>query len=442
MSSQPPKISKPPIAGDAEKIIRRDVELMARSYKRLFPLVVKSIKGSIVEDINGNQYIDFTANFGTLILGGGHPRIVQAIKEQAEKVASYSLMSVYCEEALELAEELFRIAPIRGDVRVIYTNSESEAIDAAFRALNWHTGKNIVLSFLGSKHGSTQVGLMLSSSSLGERRSTKIENVIYAPSPRCSRCPLGLSSENCKFKCLEYSQELVKALAPDDLSLVVFEPIQVESGVVIPPDGYLERLVQLAKSLAALSIANESYTAPARIGRWFALDYRNVKVDAVCLGAQLSSGLPLGVLVAREDILDLEPGMYESLTGGCQISIAAALATLQVVREEGLIDRSERLGRNVLKRVRDLVEDLRLNWDVRGLGMLIGLEVIGEDGSPMEKLAQEIVKECFRIGLLIRQRKSTIILSPALNIDEEILEKGLEIFEAKIAELSRLSQAF
>jgi len=351
-------------------------------------------------------------------------------------------MSVYCEEALELAEELSRIAPIRGDVRVIYTNSESEAIDAAFRALNWHTGKNIVLSFLGSKHGSTQVGLMLSSSSLGERRSTKIENVIYAPSPRCSRCPLGLSSENCKFKCLEYSQELVKALAPDDLSLVVFEPIQVESGVVIPPDGYLERLVQLAKSLGALSIANESYTAPARIGRWFALDYRNVKVDAVCLGAQLSSGLPLGVLVAREDLLDLEPGMYESLTGGCQISIATALATLQVVREEGLIDRSERLGRNVLKRVRDLVEDLRLNWDVRGLGMLIGLEVIGEDGSPMEKLAQEIVKECFRIGLLIRQRKSTIILSPALNIDEEILEKGLEIFEAKIAELSRLSQAF
>ena len=112
MSSQPPKISKPPIAGDAEKIIRRDVELMARSYKRLFPLVVKSIKGSIVEDVNENQYIDFTANFGTLILGGGHPRIVQAIREQAEKVASYSLMSVYCEEALELAEELSRIAPI------------------------------------------------------------------------------------------------------------------------------------------------------------------------------------------------------------------------------------------------------------------------------------------------------------------------------------------
>jgi len=442
MGSQHPKISKPPTAGEAERIIRRDIEIMARSYRKLFPLVVKSVEGSIVEDINGNRYIDFTANSGTLLLGGRHPLILQALKEQVERFASYSLTTVYCEEAVELAEELSKIAPIRGDVRIIFTNSESEAVDAAVRALNWHTGKNVILSFLGAKHGSTMKGLQLSSDSRERRQAVKIENVLYAPSPRCSRCMLGLSFEKCEFKCLDYSRRIAEALAPDELSIILFEPIQVEAGVVIPPEGYLERLTHSAKSMGALSVADESYTAPARTGRWFTLDYWNVKVDAVCLGAQLSSGLPLGALIAREDLLDLEPGMYESLTGGCQISISAALATLRAVKEEGLIERSERIGRSIMKRIRDILEELELSWEVRGLGMLIGIEIVDESGSPMEKLARELVEECFRIGLLIRRRRESIILSPALNIEEEILERGLEILETKISELSRLSQVF
>ena len=439
MKVSAPKISKPPTSGDAEKIISRDVELMARSYKREFPMVVKSIEGPLVEDINGNIYIDFTSGFGLLPLGGRHPEIQRAIKDQLEKLASYSLKAAYSQEALEFAEELSKILPIRGDVRMILTDSFSEAVDAAIRGLRWHTGKRVVAGFLGAYHGSTQAALSLSTDSRARRISTGVEDVIYVPPPLCSRCFFGLKPENCQMTCIDYFRRLVEAVAPEDLAAVFLEPIQVEAGVVIPPEGYLQRLSKMIKEVKSLLVANEFSTAPARTGRWFALDHWNINADAIILGAQFSSGLPLGVFAAREDLLDLEPDMYESVTGGCQLSLAAALATLRVIKDEGLVERSERFGRNLRKRLSEIVEEAGVPWQVRGLGMLLGIEVIGGDSHSNVALAEEIVRECFRVGLLVRRKGSTIILTPPLNVDEELLEKGVEILEEKLLELSRRS---
>ncbi|RLG04843.1 MAG: hypothetical protein DRN61_02360 [Thaumarchaeota archaeon] len=440
MKGQQPRIQKPPTSGEAGKIIARDSALMSRSYRRAFPIVVKHVHGALVEDVNDNSYIDFTSGLGTLPIGGNHPEVVKALKAQLEKASSYNLMAAYSEEAVELVDELSKIAPIRGDLRALFCSSGFEAIDAALRSMRWHTGRNVVLTFLGEYHGSTIACLAASTDERARRLSTRILDTLYGLGHECESCPLGLTPEECKAECLKLSRDLAESAAPEDLSAILFEPIHFRLGLSLPPKTYLEKLMTLAKELGGLTIANELITAPARTGRWFALDYWNARVDAVCLGEQLASGLPLGILLAREELLDLEPGMHE-VAAGLQLSIIAALRTLWVIREEGLVERSERLGRRVLKRLRGLVEDLGLEWRVNGVGMLVGVGVLGGDGLGDERLARLIVDECFRVGLLIGRRGATLILSPALNIEEDLLEKGLEIFEEKVSELSRLSRA-
>jgi 4-aminobutyrate aminotransferase-like enzyme len=436
MKSDLPRISRPPTSGEVERIISRDIELMARFCRRRFPIVVRKIEGSIVFDVNDNAYIDFTGGFGMLPLGGQPPDVVKAVKNRADSSMTIP-SSLYSEESVELAEELARIAPIRGDVRVLFRDSASEAIDAAARAMRWHSGKSVILAFTGSYHGSTEEALMLSASSRIRKPQTRISDMVYGVGRDCANCPIGLEPEKCRGDCLKFSRELVEAAAPDELAAIIFEPIGLEAPAP-PPASYMEALKVLARDLGGLLVANERLTAPARTGRWFTLDHWNFKADAVCLGEQLASGLPLGVLVAREEVLDMEPLDHDSC-GGCALSVSAALATLKAIRDEGLVERSGRVGRNILRRLGELAGEL--NWKAHGAGMLIGLRPLGADKRAGEIMAKTIVDECFRVGLLLWRIGATILITPALNIGEEILERGLEILEEKIIEISRRSQA-
>jgi len=436
MNAEVPKITSYPIGGRARKIISRDVKLMARSYMRQYPLVVKRVEGAIVEDLNGNLYIDFTAGFGTLPLGGLNPEVVKSIVRQAENLPTYSLRAAYSEEALELIEELSKIAPIRGDLRAIFVNSGSEAMDAALRSMIWHTDKRIFLSFIGAYHGSTLAtsSISFNSSWIGcEPSFMKTIHILY---PYCFRCPLGLDLNKCELSCLTYLKDVTSRISTQKIASIILEPVQVEAGVIIPPKNYVEKFSKIVRERKIPLILDEVSTAPGRSGRWFAAEHWNLDADLVCLGPQLSSGLPLGMVLARESILDLEPETFESTTGGCQLSIASALTTLRVMRDEGLVERAGRLGRNILKRLEDLKDESGVVGDVRGIGLMIGLEFAG-DLELGRRLAKIFVKECFRSGLIIRRRLSTIILTPPLNIDEKLLERGLEIIEAKMRELSR-----
>jgi len=436
MNAEAPKITSYPIGGRAREIISRDVKLMARSYMRHYPLVVKRVEGAIVEDLNGNLYIDFTAGFGTLPLGGLNPEVVKSIVRQAENLPTYSLRAAYSEEALELVEELSKIAPIRGDLRAIFVNSGSEAMDAALRSMIWHTDKRIFLSFIGAYHGSTLATSSISFNSSWIGCEPSFMKTIYIPYPYCFRCPLGLKPERCGLACLTYLDDVISRTASQRIASIILEPVQVEAGVITPPKSYAEKFSKIVRERRIPLILDEVSTAPGRSGRWFAAEHWNLDADLVCLGPQLSSGLPLGIVLARESILDLEPETFESTTGGCQLSIASALTTLRVMRDEGLVERAGRLGRNILRRLEDLKDEGGLIGDVRGIGLMIGLEFAG-DSELGQRLAKMFVKECFRSGLIIRRRLSTIILTPPLNIDEKLLERGLEILEAKMRELSR-----
>ncbi len=431
-----PKIERLPTSGNAANIISRDAEMMSRSCRRMFPIVVKHVEGSIVFDINDNAYIDFTSGFGTLPLGGRHPEIIKALKAGIEKSPSIP-PSLYSEEVVELAEEIARIAPIRGDVRILFRDSGSEAIDAAVRAARWHSGKNVVLTFLREYHGSTEIASILSTSLRARGSSSRILDVIYGFGRDCAACPLDLDSERCRAECLKLSRELAESVAPDDLAAIIFEPINLRAPMP-PSASYMEALTRLARDVGGLLVANERFTAPARTGRWLALDHWNLKVDAVCLGEQLASGLPLGVLIAREEVLNLEPSEHDAC-GGSILSVSAALATLRVIKDEGLVERGERIGRRLLRRAGELAEEL--GWKAHGAGMLVGIRPLGEDARAAKKRARIILDECFRAGLLLWRIGATILITPALNIEEELFEKGLEILGEKVAEISRRSQA-
>ena len=436
MNAEAPKITAYPIGGRAREIILRDVKFMARSYMRQYPLVVRRVEGAVVEDLNGNLYIDLTSGFGALPLGGLNPEVVKSIIRQAEKLPTYSLRAAYSEDALELVEELSKIAPIRGDVRAILVNSGSEAVDAALRSMIWHTDKRIFLCFIGAYHGSTLATSSVSFSGSLTGFEPSFMKTIHIPYPYCFRCPLGLKSGECGLACLTYLDDVISRMGSQKIASMILEPVQVEAGVITPSESYTEGLSKIIREKKIPLILDEVSTAPGRSGRWFAAEHWDLDADLVCLGPQLSSGLPLGIVLAKESILDLEPETFKSTTGGCQLSIASALTTLRIMREEGLIERAERLGRNILRRLRDLKDENELVGDVRGLGLMIGLEFAG-DPKLSQRLARTFVKECFRSGLIVRRRFSTIILTPPLNIDEKLLEKGLEILEIKIREFSR-----
>ena len=438
MKREAPRLKAPPTHGKVREIISKDIALMARSYKRPYPLVIKRVKGSMVEDLNGNIYIDLTSGFGMLPLGGLHQSVIEAIKDQSNKLLAYSLRAAYDESVVELIEEISRIAPIRGDLRAMIFSSLSEAVEAALRALSWRSGRRLFLSFHGAFHGSTLMASALSSDQPQRRKAIGFSNILYAPYPYCFRCFAGLRPNECGLRCLRYLGDLLSRVSAEEVAAALIEPIEVEGGVIVPPENYLQGLASTLKKRRIILLVNESMTAPGRSGRWFAIERWRVDADAICLGPSIASGLPLGILIAREDLLELEPGMHESIDDGCQLSISAALATLRSIKDEGLIERADRIGREILKRFRDLGEELEIIGDVRGSGLLLGIELIKEDELPDEELAESLAKECFRSGLIVRRRGSTLILTPALNIEEEVLEKGLEILEAKLREFSSL----
>lgn len=429
-----PKPVASPAGGRVREVLEKGVRLLARSYQRPYPLAVRKVVGAVVEDLNGNRYIDFTAGGGLLPLGGGHPSLREVYARASENPWSFSSNSSSSEPALELVEELERIAPIRGEVRALITDSGAEAVEAALRTARWHTGKPLLLGFTGSYHGSTLAAASLSTDSKASRRFTHFSSgVIHAPYPDCLRCPLGLSPDECGVRCLNYLEDVLEKAPGEEVAAVVLQPIRVDAAS--PPDGFSQRLKKLCKRAGALLCLDECISAPARSGRWFASEHLELDGEIVVLSSPLASGLPLGILLAREDILDLEPGMIRSEVGGNNLIFEAALATLHAIRDEGLVERAERLGRRLKRRLEGLAEELETVRSVRGKGMLLSVELT-RDGNASPRLAREAVSEAFRLGLILGLRGPSVILSPALNIDESLMDKGLEVLEAAIREVA------
>lgn len=434
---------KTPLPGPkAAALIARDRELVSPSYTRDYPLVMAGGQGAVVEDVDGNRFLDCAAGIAVNATGHAHPDVVEAIVAQARRFLHMSGTDFYYEPQVQLAEQMAQIAPMRGPVKSFFGNSGTEAVEAAVKLAKYHTGRFNIIAFLGSFHGRSMGSLSLTASKVTQRRGfgPLLPGVYHAPYANCYRCPVGASPGSCAAECVDWIEDqiLVHLVSPDEVAAIVVEPIQGEGGYVVPPAVFHERLRALTRQHGMLLVADEVQSGMGRTGKMFAIEHFGVEPDIVATAKGIASGMPLGVCTARAEVMNWPPGAHASTFGGNPVSCAAALATIRLLRES-LIRNAETVGTHLLEGARALMEKHPIIGDVRGRGLMIGLELV-RDRQTKERAVQErnaVVQACFRRGLLVLGAgQNTIRLSPPLVLTRSQADTALRILDEALKELT------
>lgn len=431
-----PLIKVEPPGPKALEIIKEDEKYLMQSFVRYYPLVVAEAKGAVIKDVDGNEYIDFNSGIAVMSVGHCHPKVVEAIKRQTEKLLHYSLTDFYYEEPIKLAKKLVKTTPGNFDKKVFFCNSGAESIEGALKiARGYFKGaRPYILAYIGSFHGRTLGALSLTSSKPVQRKyfSPLIPCVEHIPYPYCYRCPWKQTFPDCNYWCVDFIEEWYfnKYISPEEVAAIVFEPISGEGGYIVPPPEYWKRIKKLCDKYGILMIDDEVQAGMGRTGKWFAIEHWNIVPDIICVAKAIASGLPLGAIIGKKEVMSLPKGSHATTFGGNPVACAAANAVIEIIEEENLLARAEKLGEKTLKFFNDLKEECKIIGDVRGKGLMIGVELVknSETKEPAKKELQEILTECFKKGvLIIGAGVSTLRLAPPLSIPEDLLEKGLEI---------------
>ncbi|MEM3549992.1 MAG: acetyl ornithine aminotransferase family protein [Candidatus Bathyarchaeia archaeon] len=439
-----PKIIVTPPGPKARELIKKDEKFISPSYVRFYPLVVEAGEGCIVRDVDGNEYIDFNSGLACLNVGHNHPKVVEAIKRQCDRFLHYSNTDFYYNEVVSLAERLNEITPGGFEKKTFFCNSGAEAVEAAIKLAKWHTRKHLFIGFVNAFHGRTIGALSFTASKPTQRRYffPLMPGVIHVPYPYCYRCAFKQKYPDCSYWCVDFIEEYVlqKYAPPEDVAAILFEPIQGEGGYVVPPPEYFQRLKKLADKHGILLIDDEVQSGMGRTGKWFAVEHWNVEPDVICCAKALASGLPLGATVARAKIMDWVGGSHASTFGGNPLSCVAAMAVIEVIEMEKLLENATRQGTYIIKRLEEFKEKCDLIGDVRGKGLMVGVEMVAnkEDKKPAPDKACEVMLRAWKRGVaVITCGTSTIRIAPPLNITRELVDTGLEIIEDVIREVER-----
>ncbi len=444
MLAEYPKIVVRPPGPKAREILERDERVISPSYVRFYPLVVESGRGCIIRDVDGNEYIDFNSGLVCMNVGHNHPKVIEALKKQLERFLHYSNTDFYYREVVDLAERLCEITPGKFEKKVYYGNSGTEAVEAAIKLAKWHTRKPRFIGFISAFHGRTTGSLSFTASKPVQRRYffPLMPGVTHVPYPYCYRCPFKQTFPDCNYWCVDFIDEYVlqKYVPPEEVAAILFEPIQGEGGYVVPPEGYFQRLKKLADKYGILLIDDEVQAGMGRTGRWFAIEHWEVEPDIICMAKALASGLPLGAIIARAKIMDWEGGSHASTFGGNPLSCVAAMAVIDTIKEQNLLENAARQGNYIMKRLRELAEQSEIIGDVRGKGLMIGVEIVEDKDSkkPAPNLAKEIMMRSWKRGVaIITCGVSTLRIAPPLIITRELVDAALEIVEDTIKEVER-----
>jgi 4-aminobutyrate aminotransferase len=423
---------------------------MGRAKKVLTPalrihtdFVVRRARGVYVEDETGKKYMDFSSGLATTNIGHNHPQVVEAIKRQADALI-HSGCIFYYEPLTVLPEMLRRVTP-QGIDMFFFGNSGAEAVEGSLKLARFFTGRQGIIAFTGSFHGRTFGAMSLTTSSIRYRRQYQpfVPSIYHSPYPYCYRCFFGQRRETCSLDCFEYLERLLKLLIhPEEIACIIIEPVLGEGGYVVPPEEFLRNLRALCDRWGILLILDEVQSGIGRTGRWFAAEHFGVAPDIMTIAKGIASGMPLSAVASRRKIMSTWPaGAHGTTFGGNPVSCAASIATLEVIEREGLLENAENVGRYALERLKTMKETYPCIGDVRGLGLMIGIEFVKEDGSPFTEGLKKVIDYCLGKGLILIEcgvDKNIIRLAPPLIIKEEEMEKGLDILkEAMKMEMKR-----
>lgn len=423
-------------------IVEKDKKLYAQAGKiPYFPLAVKSGHGAIIEDADGNEYIDMLSSAAVLNTGHAHPKIVEAITTQAKEFVHYIYPYVYHEPLVELAKELIEITPGNFEKRIIFGLTGSDSNDGMIKFVRAYTGRSKIISFIGSYHGSTYGAISLSALNLNMRRKIGplVPDIHHIHYPDCYRCRLGKKECSCKLECIDELEDAFRHyLAPDEVAAILIEPIAGDAGLIVPPKKYMERLYGICKENGILFVVDEVQQGFGRTGKWFGIENFDIEPDMIILGKSIASGMPMSAIIGRKEIMEsLDSPAHTFTVAANPIACKAAIATLDVIREENLLENSKILGEYMKERFKEMQKEYEIIGDVRGIGMTVGVDLV-KNRETKEKDKGGAAKICYRAwekGVLVTFVSSNVLrIQPPLVISKEEVDRALNIIEESIRE--------
>src|SRR6202162_6163185 len=419
----------------AKQIVERDAKFMSPSFTRDYPLVAKSGHGAMVEDVDGNVFLDFAAGIAVGSTGDCHPKGVAAIQKQAAELIHMSGTDFYYESLPLLAERLGKTVPGSEDKKVFFTNSGTEAIEGAVKLARYATKRDKMIAFYGCFHGRTMGSLSLTASKSTQRKGfgALLSGVEHIPYPYAYRCALGHTAETCGAEILETLENQIfkRLFDPTEVAGIIIEPIQGEGGYVPAPKFFLQELQRICRPPGIMLMGGEVQSGMGRTGKWWAYEHAGIEPDIITTAKGIASGMPLSAFIAKDSVMKWKAGSHGTTYGGNPVCIASAMATMDLIGG-GYMENARKMGGYIFGRTNDWPSRFKVVGDVRGKGLMIGVEIV-RDQKTKEKAADlrdAVISKAFHKGLLVLSSgENSIRMSPPLLIDREQADFAIQTLE-------------
>ena len=425
------------------QVIEYDAKYISPSLSRCYPLVAERGSGAIIEDPDGNTFLDFCAGIAVCSTGHCHPKVVEAIQKQASELIHIAGTDFYHRHMPQLAERLVATMPKTHHWKVFFGNSGTEAVEGAIKLARYATRRDKLIAFYGCFHGRTLGSLSLTASKNTQRKhfGTLLGGVEHIPYPYAYRCALGHGREQCGAETIELlEQQIFKRLfAPEEVAAIIVEPIQGEGGFIPAPLFFLQELQRICNKHGIMLIVDEVQSGMGRTGKMWAYEHAGITPDIVLTAKGIASGMPISAFIAKDSVMQWERGAHGTTYGGNPVCVAAALATLDLI-EGGLMANAQKVGSYIFSKISDWPKRFKIVGDVRGKGLMIGVEIVRDQRTKerAKDLRDKVVVNAFHKGLItLDSGENSIRISPPLIIDEEQADCAIRILEESIQETEK-----